>query len=367
MDIGKFQILFILMHLTFSGCIAGVTDVGAGPGAYVAADVVSDGQVSGSLTANGESYPLKHIYTGRWNRQFQLLITNEPVSYETLSRIFLELNVSVTNKSESKTLKGSTLKALYFTQYESIFLNGSVTQTGRASFDGILMTSASFFQHGSVRFEAPSFKDGILRAKAANEFTQSFPGEDYQNIKMVAKYSFSFEAKIRSESLLSRSLSIENKAFQAGLASLPESGSAQGSLTASSTVVTLNYSYAMRQKVEDLNTIVRDLLRDKPGEVVTVLLTDKPIPREYLRFSFDRSVPSDVYGLYLYVDEAGQIRWSVIRYPSGRIGIADEATVKGFKFENGRVSGSAENRSSSIRVQDKPDGYSVSFEAPLKK
>jgi hypothetical protein len=356
MNNGRFQNLFIVLQLILFGC-----NIEAVPCASAASQVAPDGQVSGSLIANGESSPLKHIYTGRWNRQFQLLITNEPISHETLSRIFLELNVSVTNRSESKTLKGSTLKALYFTQYESIFLNGTVNQTGRTSFDGTLMTSASFFQHGPVRFEAPNFKDGILRAKVTNEFAQSFPGEDYQNIKMVAKYSLSFEAKIRSESLLSRSVSIENKPFQESITSLPEPGKALGTLTASRKVVTLNHSYAMQQKPEDLNTIVRDLLKDKPGEVVTVLLTDKPIPREYLRFSFDRSVPTDVHGLYLHVDKAGQIRWSVIRYPSGHIGIADEATIKAFKFAGGRVSGSVENG------KDKPDGYSVSFEASIVK
>ena len=107
MKISRFQVHFIALHLIFAGC-----NTGAVHPASVASQVVSDGQVSGSLIANGESYPLKHIYTGRWNRQFQLLITNEPVSYETLSTIFLELNVSGTNRSESKTLKGSALKAL---------------------------------------------------------------------------------------------------------------------------------------------------------------------------------------------------------------------------------------------------------------
>ena len=223
----------------------------------------------------------------------------------------------------------------------------------------MLITSASFFYRGSSGFQQVNFKNGIIKANASREWEATTPGEDYQDIKIAAKYSLDFESRIREESLLSRSLSSENRALQEALANLPEPGNAQGTLTVSGTTVKLNYAYAMQQKKADLDKVMIDLLKERPDEIITVLLTDKPVAKEHLAFSFDRSVPQSIYGLYLYVNKTGGIRWSIIRYPSGKSGIAEEIAIKGFKLEKGMIQGSVENK-------DKRDGYSVSFQIPLK-
>ena len=68
------------------------------------------------------------------------------------------------------------------------------------------------------------------------------------------------------------------------------------------------------------------------------------------------------------MDESGNVRESLITHPNGQTGMFDPTSVNGFKVENGRVAGRVENKSTSFK-ENAPDrdGYSVSFDAPLKQ
>lgn len=354
MDSRRIGIVILVSALAVAGCATSQIAAAAAP---------PDGKVEGALTINGKTFPLKYVYTGTKDKgEFEVLIANEPVPLQTLSKIFLELSIQSFARKESKVLKGSTLKALYFTGYK-FQLNPDNSKTGGevgvvSCEDSILMTSDTFFhfenQSGStVRLEGVRFNDGTLSAKARYKWEQTETVED-QDIKIIANYAVSFEAKIQDESLLARSFSSENKAWQASLAALPQEGTAQGDVKLPNHAINLTHAYAMRQKSERF------------GEVITLLLTDKPVPKEYLLFSFERSAtPLEISGLFLNIDESGSVRNPIFRHLSGQQPF-DDSQMKSFKLENGKAIGAAEGKWNS-RSKDDSATYSVTFDAPLKK
>jgi hypothetical protein len=310
MDCRTIGMVILVSALALGGCATSQIAAAAAP---------PYGKVEGALTINGKTFPLKYVYAGTKGKGvFEVLIANEPVPLETLSKIFLELSIDSFARKESKVLKGSTLKALYFTGYK-FQLDPENSQKGGefTCEDSILMTSDTFFhfenQGGSaVRMEDARFNNETLSARAKYEWEQSESAQD-QDIKITSNYALSFETKIKGESLLARSFSSENKAWQASLASLPQQGTAQGDVKMRNRDISLTHAYATRQKSE------------KFGEVITLLLTDKPVPKEYLLFSFERSAtPSEIAGLFLNIDESGSVRSSILRWPAAVRRFADE-------------------------------------------
>lgn len=354
MKIGRLLVLVLVSGLALTGCATGGNAEAGAP---------SDGKVEGALTINGKTFPLKYVYAGiKKDGEFEVLIANEPVPLQTLSKIFLELSIQSFARKESKVLKGSTLKALYFTAYKFQLNPDNSKEGGQVGEvtceDSILMTSDTFFhfesQGGSmVRLEGVRFNNGTLSAKAKYEWEQTESVED-KDIKITANYGISFETKIQDESLLARSFSSENKAWQASLAALPQEGTAQGDVKMPNHAINLTHAYAMRQKSE------------KFGEVITLLLTDKPVPKEYLLLSFERSAtPTEISGLFLNIDESGSVRNSILRHLHGQQPF-DDSQMKSFKLENGKAIGAAEGKWNSS-FKDDVATYSVSFDAPLKK
>ena len=328
--------------------------------------VPSDGKVEGTLTINGKIFPLKYVYAGRRKDRDQsdrgvleVLVTNEPLPYETLSRIFLELEVDLLRREEHKVLKGTSVNALFFAIPEYRL---EYSDKPPVDFDGMLMTPETVFDYSNLsdakhEFDEFSLKDGTIAAKAKSTWEQTETGEDFKEIKIAAEYSVRFEAKVSEQSLLSRGLSSENKSWQESLSKLPEEGKAQGTLTVSSRVVNLSFAYAQREK-----------WADSKGEGITLLLTDRPVPKEFLLLSFERGLVSGGYGLRLRINDSGTVQQSFITYTTGQNGMFDPTSTKDFRIEDGRVSGTVENKQRG-RDENDPDrdGYSVKFEAPLKK
>lgn len=333
----------------------------------------TDGKAEGTLTINDKKYPLKHVYAGKkkssdgesWS--MEVLVSTEPLSYDTLSKIFLELEVDSYLRKEREALKGDSIKALYFRMFGYEIESGIRQGFTDVEFHGLLITSDDFFDYQSYAensdtFDQFSFKDGRVTAKAkSKKWEQTTWGETItEEIKIAAEFEVSFEAQVKEESLLSRSFSAENKEWQKTLATLPEEGTAQGTVTISKNVINVAHAYAIRGNVEGV------------GEVITVLLADKSIKKELLLFSLKRAVPYGM-GLYLYIDKAGALQNSAIKCSNacgmavGESGYFEETTIKNFRIENGRVKGSVENREKPIREDDTElDSYSVSFDAPLR-
>lgn len=330
----------------------------------------TDGKAEGTLTINDKKYPLKHVYAGKdksadgesWS--MEVLVSTEPLSYDTLSKIFLELEVDSFFRKEREVLKGTSIKALYFAmsgyEIESSSRNGFT----EVRFSGLLITSDDFFEYQPYVEDAYtlnqfSFKDGRVAAKAkSTKWEQDTMGENLEDIKITGEFEVSFEAQVKEESLFSRSFSAENKTWQKTLATLPEEGTAQGTVTVGKNVINMSHAYTMKETIKGV------------GEVVTVLLTEEPIQKEFLMFSFKRVVPGGT-GLYLYIDKTGALQNSDIKYSYatrwGQSGSFEAITVKDFRIENGRVKGSVENRENPITEgETELDSYSVSFDAPLK-
>lgn len=334
----------------------------------VEVEVPTDGKVEGTLTINGKDYPLKYIYTGRhkpdhpeysWDKgEIELLITNEPVSYQFLSKIFLEFSVDGLFAEESEALRGTSINAFYLTFSPGV-LETTTLQGDGAPYEGYLLTPDAAFKlsmsSAEDAFDEITHTDGTLKAKDKNTWEQSELGANLQEVKITASYSFSIDANIKGETLLTRSFSSENKAWQSAQARLPEEGSAKGTVTLSDDPpIEVTHAYAMREKLPEL------------GKVITVILTDKAIPKERLLFSFERSVPKDSCGLYLHIDDSGKLRESVVKWSSGMsvaiTGRFAETDIKDFRVENGRVIGGVEN------VEDRGTArYAVSFDAPVRE
>ena len=372
MKLTRLEVLIVVSILALAGCATGEKSETAKKAEAV---LSSDGKVEGTLTINRTAFPLKYVYVGREPRPpegeppgIEVLVTNEAISYETLSRIFLELEVDSFRRKEAGVLKGTSVKALYF-RVPGVELKA----LGKPSYSsptnepertmrvyGTLMTSDTFFAYSGysptfTEFEEASLKDGTLTAVAKYKWEQT-KYEDFKNVKIEADYSFSFEAKVSNDSLLARSLTNQNPAWQEALARVPEEGKAQGELTVSDRVVNLSYAYALREKGSD-----------KSRELITVLLTNKPVPQELLLLSCERGLSGAGYGLRLSIDESGNVLESLITHPNGQSGMFDATTANGFKVENGQVAGRVENKSTSSKQNDSDrDSYSVSFDAPLK-
>ena len=362
MNSSKLGILMLATVLILVGCTTPKKAESVAP---------SDGKVEGTLTINGKSFPLKYVYAGRYKPAettgpggIEVLVTNEPLSYETLSRIFLELEVDLFRRKESKVLKDTSVKALYFDI--NAYRLESASERSECSFDGMLMTADAFFNYSPLeeardKFDEFSFTEGTIRAKATNKWEQTEIAEGLlDNTRIAAEYTISFEAKVSDQSLLSRSFSTENKSWQESLSKIPEEGKAEGTLMVSKQTIELKHAYAMEEK-----------LGGPAGETIgatTILVSDRPIRKEFLLLSFERGVIGDGYVLRLQIDESGAVRESFITYPYGQTGMFDSTSAKAFKVENDRATGSAENISSStMTAPSELDRYSVSFDAPLKK
>jgi len=328
-------------------------------------EVATDGKVEGTLTINGKNYPLNYVYTGRekpkydWDKgRIELLITNEPVSYELLSKIFLELSVNSLLAKENEVLKGTSINAFYLRASQGI-LESTWLEGDGAAYEGYLLTPDAAFNLSMNSeddvFDEVSLKDGMLKAKDKNAWEQTEFGSNLQDIKIQTSYSFSVEASIRDETLLDRSFSSENKAWQAAQARLPEEGSASGTVTLSRGPIEVKHSYAMRQDLPEM------------GKVIIVILTDKPIPKERLMFSFERTVPNDFCGLYLHIAESGKLRESIVKWSNGysleQAGRFAEADIRDFRVERGKISGAIEN----VEQDDEnPVRYNVTFTASVR-
>ena len=328
----------------------------------------ADGKAEGELTINGKTFPLKHVYAGRKKTAdtegpggVEVLVTNEPVSDEILSKIFLELEVDTFRRDESKVLKDTSIKALYFEISEYALQSEVNAAPGFRS--GILMTSDEFFTYDSLsevkaEFQEFSFKDGNIRAKASNKWSQSEitrgPGN---NLEITAEYSVIFEAKVPDQSLLARSFSANNKAWQESQSKIPAEGKAEGSMTVSKRPIALTHAYAMKEMLEDVT--------GAKFEAITVLLSEGPIRKEFLLLSFERGGIGEGQVLRLRFDNSGLVRDSLITYTSGLNGMFDETSAKSFIVENGRVKGSVENIETSSTIPEEKDRFSVSFDAPL--
>jgi hypothetical protein len=206
----KLGILMLSMALALAGCATPSTPKKA------ESVVPTDGKVEGSLIINGKIFPLTHLYAGRRKPEeirgqggIDVLIANEPLSYETLSKILLELEVGPFSRKAAKVLKDTSVKALHFEVSEiQLEMAGGGSE---CAFDGMLMTSDAFSDYSSVnevraQFDEFTLKEGTIRGKAANKWEQTEIGEELQEIKIAAQYSLSLEAKVSDQSLLSRSL-----------------------------------------------------------------------------------------------------------------------------------------------------------------
>jgi hypothetical protein len=327
--------------------------------------VPSDGKVEGTLTINGKTFPLKYVYAAKKRGSdpgeaagLDVLITNEPISYELLSKIFLELEVDFFRREEHTLLKGASVVALYF-EVPGYRLRYPAEQL--VDFNGMLMTPEAVFDYSGLtdakhEFTEFSLKDGSIAAKAESKWEQTETDEAFKEIKIAASYSLSFDAKVSDQTLLSRGLSSENKSWQQSLSKLPEEGKADGALTVSQRVANLTFAYARKEQLED-----------GKADGITVLLTDTSIPKEFLLLSFERGLIGEGVGLRLRVDQSGTVLQSLITYPNGQNGMFDSTSITDFKVENGRVAGAVENKEKTVDEKDPDkDSYSVRFDAPLK-
>lgn len=351
-----YRICIVLCALALFGCAA-----------EKQVEVPADGKVEGTLTINGKNYPLKYIYSGRqkpesdysWDKgEIELLITNEPVSYQLLSKISLELSVDSLFAEENEVLKGTSINAFYLTFSPGSLENTTLKGDG-APYEGYLLTPDAAFKLSmnseENAFDEITLKDGTLKAKDKNTWEQSELGANLQDVKIKASYSFSIEANIKDETLLTRSFSSENKEWQAAMGRLPEEGSAKGTVTLSyDPPIEVKHAYAMREKLPEF------------GKVITVILTDQSIPKERILFSFERTVPQDSCGLYLHIDDSGKLRESVVKWSSGMsvaiTGRFAETDISDFRIENGRIIGRVENVEDQGRAR-----YAVSFNAPVRE
>jgi hypothetical protein len=227
MNPSRLGVLIVASALALAGCATSKKAEAVMP---------SDGKVEGTLTMNGKTFPLKYVYAGLetegTGRRLDVLVTNEPLSYEALSRIFLELEVNFLRQKNARVLAGTSLKALYFAvdpyELEQAGRPSNTGEPSKVTFSGMLMTSDTFSEYSQYspnnQFDEFKYKEGTIAARAKHEWEQTETGEDFKEIKIDAGFSVSFEAKVSDQSLLSRSLSSENKSWQESLSRLPDEG-----------------------------------------------------------------------------------------------------------------------------------------------
>jgi hypothetical protein len=327
--------------LTLAGCSGGENSDG---NAKSGKQISTDGNAQGVLTINGKDYPLKYIYTarervdaGEEEAPLRILITNEPLSQETLKRISLEFGVSSLHRRPEGVIKSASLKGAYF-----VVRNRPRYGEEKISYNGYVLTSDGFFDADGDA--AIHFNDNKVSAKIENESEDSTISKKLERVEVKAKISVSSDAEIKDGTLLARSLSDSPPPD-----GLPDEGKASGTLTIADGTIGLTSAYALREKVEAGS-----------GERITVLITDDPLPKESLLYSFERAIPGGYYGLYLYFDTSGNFRTFTVKHPYGFMGDIT-AAFNGLKLENGKIAGTAQYKS-----EDGDTSYSVTFDAPLK-
>ncbi|HEX5736359.1 MAG TPA: hypothetical protein VF131_26245 [Blastocatellia bacterium] len=343
----RFCTLFLVLALMLAGCSTGKNSQTAGK------QFTPDGNSQGSLTINEKEFPLKYVYAGRkpapageQGKSVEILIANEPIPQETLTSILLERETTSWLSSKSGIPEKATLKALHFEFVETI-LNSNLgfgdDEGKRYLGRGRLLIPenvSSFSNSGKA-----SFKDGKFKAELGEEIEDYFYSkEENKQVDIKARFSVSFEVDVKDETLLSKSLSGVQPSPR-----LPDEGKATGAMTVSDETRDLKYAYALREKIEKTSE-----------DIITVLITDKPIPKEFLMHSFDRAIPQGFYGLYLYFNPSGEFKGFTLKHPYGFMGDR-EVSLNGLKLEDGKIAGAVQ-----YKGEKGENSYSVTFDAPLK-
>lgn len=358
MTISETKILLIILALSLPAC---------GQSRKAQAEVMQDGKVEGTITLNGKTIPLKYIYTGRTkppsssSHYAEMLITNEPIDNEILSSILEQENIGFSHEETTNGFTGQSLIVLYLKALEFFLERDGKDGTGEVTYDATLMTPDLRLELKTTDLKGVTFKGDTLVARAAsNDSTHYETNSKGANTKITTKYLISFEAKIRNESLLSRSISSNSNVWKSALSALPVEGKAEGTLNHFGNTIQLKYAYAMKPN------------RAPYGEYVKVLLTNKPLPKEYLLYGSEFSLNTgkrDFYVLYLGINSSGKLAGSKIIGPDGSwTNRFDKATINGFKQENGRIAGAVNNIEDigTSENQKERASYSVRFDASLK-
>lgn len=321
---------------------------GCGKGQVSKPEAKSSGKVEGSLTVNGKTEALKHLYARRVDAKpgyggeaaINVLLTNQPISDELLNRLFEEMDKQPFERDEL-VVKGSSLSALSF----RISKNQSFKNWGTIRSDGTLVTPEGFIGGRTTHeFQEFDLQKGLLRAKAEKEWEENKLGDGSKRKSNQCSYSLSFEASLGESNV--RSAKVE---------ALPDQGTATGMMTSKDGVaIELKYAYAWKER----------LFFDEPEEKTVVLVTDKPIPRDKKAEVVDEVQSLDrhgVQGLRFMINEFREVYWVYFIAKSDLFNTNSFNNVE-WVVENDRVRGKADFAKSGSDTRD----FSVTFDAPLK-
>lgn len=321
---------------------------GCGKGNVSKPEANSSGKVEGSLTVNGKTEALKHLYARRVDAKpvyggeaaIDVLLTNQPISDELLKKIFDEMDKQVFERDE-RVVKGSPLTALSF----RIPKNQNLKNWGKVRSDGTLVTPEGFIGGRTTHeFQEFDLQKGLMKAKAEKEWEENNFGDSSNGKKNQCTYSLSFEASLG-----------EPNVRTSNSGTLPDQGTATGTMTSNDgSAAELKYAYAWKQR----------LFFDEPEEKTVVLVTDKPIPNDKKAEIVGEVASLDKHGLRgltFMINEFGKMYWGYIIAKSDLLNTNMFKNVE-YAVENGRVKGKADFDKGDDDTRD----FSVTFDAPLK-
>lgn len=331
--------------LLISGCGKGDVSNSSAKGNSQEAEAKSSGKVEGSLTVNGKTEALMHLYARRVDARpvygggaaIEVLLTNKPISEELLKKIFEETDKLIALRNE-RVVKGSLLTAVHFRIPKEQYRKNR----SKVSSDGTLVTPEHFSGgRTSHEFQEFDLRKGVIKAKAEKEWDE----KDFSNgTKVQCSYSLSFEASLGEPNVL-----------PAKSGKLPDQGTATGKMTTKDgSAAELKYAYAWKEQ----------LFFDEPDEKTVVLVIDKPLPNDKKAQIIDNVTTLGRYGLQgviIMINEFGQLYSGYIISPSELMNTNLFENVE-YAVENGRVKGNADYRERGNHPRD----FSFTFDAPLK-
>jgi len=225
-------------------------------------------KVSGSLTINGKTDSLTHVYAHRMvfpgskREYFALVFSNKAVPEDAMPKAFQDLDLAVI---EQDFLPDKSIRGLAFVVKKTsplpgfpVSYNGYVINAGR-----VYLTTGSFddfsLQKGRVQG-----KESLAHYDGSE--VEIAPGDQRT---FTYKYSVAFEATPQGQPAYKE---FEGAARPNIPYRLSKQGKADGSLTFDDNTIDLKYAYALR---------TREFF-DEPEEHIQILATDRPLSEKVL-------------------------------------------------------------------------------------
>ena len=268
-DLMRTTLLAVIAALVLSGCAAQDK-----PGSE------KQSKVTGSLTIEGKTEKLEHVFARRIERDLYMagadeaiavLLSNKPLPMTELGVLLKDFSYGPT---EREFLKDTSITGLLLTIKKE-----EPSEPGRVLYDRYVIRAGrlSLDQRMNEAFSDFRLIQGRISARAEHKTAPDEGDEDKSQKHLKYSYTANFDTILQSRSVCKE---FEGSSSSNTAPVFSEPGSAQGEVVVNGKAIKLEYAYARRKKV----------FFDEPDEKIQVVITNRAYTVEEIASLLDMTV-----------------------------------------------------------------------------